>query len=249
MARLFIQFANQSASADAAPVSSFPFCMGVWFRKSGGSSPETLLFFGDKDTFADAYTRLLITKLGKVQADSAHTANVVTTTGVFDDNQWHSCLLAESDTGGFRQLDLYVDGTLIGTDNSSNPGGLSIFGRVAFGRAMGPTPFDSLQGTLAEGFLADVAPSAAQVAAWSRGISARSVFGTSIQGYWPLWGLHSPEIDVSTKGNDLTLVGTSRDTHATVASYTPKWAATQPAIAATGFRRISIDGVVSELPV
>lgn len=246
MARLFFNFLNNSAAVDAAPVSSYPFCMGVWLRKDGGSNLETLMFFGDKDTFIVAYTRLLITKFGNITADSAHTDNVVTTSDAYDDDKWHACLLVERDSGGFRHLDLYVDGTFIGTDMNANPGGVSIFNRVAFGRALGPTPFDSLQGTLAEGFIANVDPTAEQVASWSRGASARHVFGNALKGYWPLWGLHDPEIDVSGQRNDLTLAGTGKNDQAPVAPYTPKWAASLPAANATT-RRISIDGVVIEV--
>jgi len=243
MSRSFLRSLNESALVDVAPVSTYPFCMGVWLKKLGGANAETLMFFGDGAILPDAYTRLQIGKFGSIQAHSAHTGNVVTTPAVYDDGNWHACLLVEKDVGGMRRLELYIDGTLIGTDSSTNTGGLSLFDRVAFGRKMTLAPGDALNGTLAEGFIANIGPTVDQVAAWSRGASARRVFGTALKGYWPLWGLHNPEIDVSSHGNDLTLSGTSKDDHAPVSLYTLKWATSLPATN-LATRRVSIDGVV-----
>ncbi len=248
MARSFNRSSNESALVDVAPVSTYPFCMGVWLRKLGGSNVETLIVFGEKDFFSGAFTRIYIGKFGKIYAHSAHTGNLVVTAGAYDDGNWHACLLVERDSGGLRHVDFYVDGTFIGTASSSNPGGLSIFNRVAFGRRMTPTPGDALDGTLAEGLIADVEPTGEQAAAWSRGVSPRHVFGTAVKGYWPLWGLHSPEIDVSGQQNDLTLSGTATDNHAPVSPYAPKWAASLPKSGATT-RLISIDGVTIRVAI
>ena len=49
-------------------------------------------------------------------------------------------------------------------------------------------------------------------------------------GFWPLWGITSPEPDLSGNKNDATVTEATRFNHPPIMLFTPKWAATMPLI-------------------
>ena len=61
-----------------------------------------------------------------------------------------------------------------------------------------------------------------------RGIGDRFTDPANHSAFWPLFGLDSPEPELSGVGIDATLVGTSKANHPPTTLFTPKWAATIP---------------------
>lgn len=61
-----------------------------------------------------------------------------------------------------------------------------------------------------------------EIIALYRGVRPRRIRPTSIVGGWPLWGAHSPEIDLSGNGNSLAITGAVVANGAPVTLWTPK---------------------------
>ena len=101
-----------------------------------------------------------------------------------------------------------------------------------------------MSGRIAEVALWDVALSAAEVAALASGVTPLHMRPGNLVAYWPVWGLHSPEIDLTSNGNNMTVTGPVKAGHAPVTLYTPKWAATVPLIEAApaATRRVFVVG-------
>ena len=79
-----------------------------------------------------------------------------------------------------------------------------------------------LNGRLAEAAIHTAALSAGEMLALSRGVRPTRVRPQSLAGYWPLWGLSSPEPDLSGSANNGTLHGTSQADHAPLTLFTRK---------------------------
>lgn len=115
---------------------------------------------------------------------------------------------------------LYVNGSVKNISNGSvglpSVSGATVtlgMGEVAENQGGSP---GSIVGTgYADGVFAELAYysdvlSGNEIAALARGISPLSVRPTAITNYWPLWGLHSPEINLVGGASSGTLTGTSQ---------------------------------------
>jgi Concanavalin A-like lectin/glucanases superfamily len=129
---------------------------------------------------------------------------------------------------------LYVDGVASGTSSSS---------------AHAPTLNTGVSGgdqTAAEFTVWNVGLSAGEIAALSAGARTRSIRPLSQLLYWPLYGLSSPEPDLSGNGNNGILTGTSLADHAPVTLCKPGWGTYLAQAAAPSnslFRRANLDGI------
>lgn len=86
-------------------------------------------------------------------------------------------------------------------------------------RAPNDTPFDGL---IAEVAIWNIALNASEIAALARGVSPLLIRRQNLQGYWPIWGVGSPERDYSGKGGHGTVTGTlTAARHAPVAPFVP----------------------------
>jgi hypothetical protein len=68
-----------------------------------------------------------------------------------------------------------------------------------------------------------------------KGLMVKTAPTQVVAGFWPLWGLSSPEPDLSGNRNDGTVTGAVRSNHPPITLFTPKWAATMPWISPTDF--------------
>lgn len=105
----------------------------------------------------------------------------------------------------------YVDGVETASSPSAATGTM---GTNALNLAIGADPeeFAALQassfpGRLAEPAIWNVAASAGEMAALARGVSPLRIRPTALLGYWPLFGVGSPEPDYSGNGNNGTITG------------------------------------------
>jgi hypothetical protein len=133
-------------------------------------------------------------------------------------NTWiHVCLVGN--TAGGSAIELFINGAsyasgTVGTSFSYSAGTLILCsdGGAAFLDAL----VDDLR-------FYTVQLSANEITSIMRGGTPRP---QSYYLHWPLWGLHSPEIDLSGNGRLGTLTGTTRGTiNAPRVLYTPRWAA------------------------
>lgn len=80
-----------------------------------------------------------------------------------------------------------------------------------------------------------------------KGIAFTSKPLTANYRHWPLWGLDSPEPDLSGNGDDGTVTEAIRSNHPPITLFTPKWAAAAPLIeAAVG---VHAGALVSTIPL
>lgn len=224
MARLFVRANNQRFSKDVAPVTAAPFTMAAWFRAVGITQRQALMWLGDKDVTNNNW----VLELAGATAgdpiefrirDASGTTVAATTTG-FSANTWHLAMGREASATDHR---VTIDGGSQGTSSSSkSPIGAD---RIAIGRRMSSSPSDALDGRLAECMLWDVVLTADEETALFNGINPGLIRPTNLKGHWPVWGLHSPEIDLSNQNNALTVGGTgtpAQANHAPVMSFTRK---------------------------
>lgn len=158
-----------------------------------------------------------------------YTYNLSVTGAITDDN-WHH-LLWTGESGAGTMARLFVDGTLLGSvaGSSHSVGNNSYAPVVGNFNAGGSTT--ALKGRLAEmavwtdGFGLNAGDSATPLAyakALAGGAPPWRIRPDLLDWYAPLWGLQSPEPDLSGNANAVTLTGTSQANHAPVTPFTRK---------------------------
>ena len=149
-----------------------------------------------------------------------------TTTG-YSVNTWHHAAGTFTSTTARAA---FIDGGSKGTDTTSIvPANEN---RISIGRWGDSTPGNYMSGRICEVGLWDVVLTDDEISALARGVTPNRVRPANLKGYWPVWGLHSPEIDLSGNGNSLAVTGAVKADHAPVTLYTPKWAASVPLVEA-----------------
>lgn len=76
-----------------------------------------------------------------------------------------------------------------------------------------------MDGSIASAGLWNAALTAKEIAALGQGVSPLYVRPGNLVGYWPLWGVHSPEIDLVGTPHVLTVTGATLGNHAPVVPY------------------------------
>lgn len=124
---------------------------------------------------------------------------------------WHHWLCVFDKSQTTNECDLYLDGVLqTPTNRSSTMNNTDNFANTVLHvmNYNGSSLFAA--GRVAEVALyPGVVLSANEAKALSLGISPRAVQPGVTPYYWPVWGLHSPEIDLSSHGSALTVTGTT----------------------------------------
>lgn len=118
-------------------------------------------------------------------------------------NQWNHIGLVKNGTGA-GALAAYLNGSSqTTTSNGSIANGAE---SLRFG--LNNQGAHGADGRIAQVCIWNVALSAAEVFALSRGASPYTIRPTSLKGFWPLFGVASPEPDLSGNGNPATATGT-----------------------------------------
>lgn len=136
-------------------------------------------------------------------------------------NSWHHMGMTYDGT----TLTGYLDGISQGSSSSLSSIGSPVIGtQIGFGAARPPAgqgvPSDFLNGELAESAVWSACLSTGEMAGLASGVSTSQVRPRSLVGYWPLYGLASPEPDLSGNANNGTLTGTAYVAHAPVSPFT-----------------------------
>lgn len=235
MARNFDGTVSQlEVSDDVALTPSDKITWGIWARPVGaqddfgniirkGISNPSYLLQQNGSNVREYLSQLRIGGVNK-RANAAHTALV--------DEEWH-LFFGRWSSGGVVKLDIYDSSAtkVVDLDGDSATGTIdSNTSSLRFGFESSSASF-RWAGDLAESFLFDVELTDDQLQgfAW-KSVARRLVAPSNLSGYWPIWGLHSPEIDLSGNGNNLTVTSAARANHPPITPFTPKWAATVPLI-------------------
>jgi len=193
MARLFDDASKEYLVYAGIPVTAYPFTMACWFMSdinAGAASNQTLIALSN----TAVWHRLAIfgNVAGdpvRVQTNTSTTGNADTSTG-YSTNVWqHAAGVWASTTS--RTAYLNAGGAV--TDTSSQ-----IFGAVSdtYISAV-DLSVQWMSGRIAEAAIWNVALNATEILALSKGVHPLTVRPDAIAAYWPLFGLDSPEPDLS----------------------------------------------------
>ncbi len=218
MSRAFVAASTQYLELDAALISNVPATLACWFNSDTITATQALLALVDKD---DDNDRLILFAAGATAGDPvlAQTTNltgassVATTSTGYSANTWHHAagvFAANNDRRAF------IDGGSKGTDTTTRTMTGGQIDRVSIGRNGSLTAGSYMSGRIAEAALWSVALSDVEIAALASRVSPRRIRPESLLAYWPLWGLHSPEIDLGTNNRQLTVTGATLANHAPV---------------------------------
>lgn len=136
-------------------------------------------------------------------------------------NQWHHLCITFDGSNVANVPFALVDGV----DQSATmitalpPAGTAIANNypIVFGNDAGPNPYT---GYLAEFGFWNCLLATKELTALSKGIKPNRIRPASLKAYYPLWGLQSPEPDLSGNKNSAVLTGTTRANHAPVNEFT-----------------------------
>ena len=242
-------------SKDAAVITDYPFSMGCWFKAADITSDFPLMWIGDKDSgnhFCYLAARgdiggnpvRAFTHFYEVTPEGA-AARACDSSSGYSADTWHHALGVFTNN---LSRTCYLDG---GSSNetTSQAADISQHDRTAIGAHRDSSPtYNSAEVLIAEAAYWSASLNASEAAALGAGISPRQIRPQSLVAYYPLWGTHSPEIDLTSGGNSLTVTGATKANHAPVVPYSRKWwpgsslaSVSSVSIALTGTVTASID--------
>lgn len=243
MARLFASASSQSAASGSAPVTAYPFSMGIWFRSSDTTNLQQLLGVG-VDGSNNNYWNLFAAgqRPGDpvmFQTRTTSNGDAISTTG-YSANTWHHAMgVATSATSRAVFLD--------GGGKATNGTNLTPSGVDSARLSKRGDGANYLNGRLAEGAVWNTNLSDAEVLALARGVSPLRIRAGNLVAYWPLYGAASPEPDYGGTANNMTLANSP-----TQADHAPAlqlhwgfdlgWQGNFATAAATFRRRIIVSG-------
>jgi len=220
MSRLFDDASSQYLTVASAPVTAVPLTMACWFRSDDATISQRLLELHNSGVSGDNFS---LSAQGATAGDpvafasttTAGGGSVANTTTGYSANTWHH---ACGVTSAVNDRAVYIDGGSKGTNTGSKtPSGINSFN---VGRRGGTSPGVYFSGRVAEVGIWNVALSDVEVAALARGIAPPYIQPAALVGYWPVWGLHSPEIDLTPNNRTLTVTGATLADHAPVGLFT-----------------------------
>lgn len=248
MARNFDHTVPQFGEVTAAPVLFVPITISCWvrFTLKPSSGKRAFTYYGDTGSSSSLFA-FYIDSGGKLHAWASFVGVDIATAGDFSDGLWHHCAWGMHEGGGMFPFKhrFWVDGVQEGL-SATSAGGFSFFDTVAVGELRDSTPGSPFSGDVAEYGIIAQQSLLNRMVTLSKGVNLRHVYGTDLKFHAPLWGLSSPEPDLSGAGKDLVLTGgPTRTNHPPVVPFTPKWAATAPVIeTGASTRRVYLDDVL-----
>lgn len=224
MARGFVRASSQYLQRSSAVISSPPFTMACWFYSDDLTVAQTLIEVGE--SIVDNRHDLILAgtvggdPLRARSVDDATSGSASSSVG-YSANTWqHACGVWSASNNRV----VYLNGGNSGSNTTSVvPESLD---KTAVGRRTSGA--DYMSGRIAEVAIWSAALTAVEVAALARGISPPYVRPTNLVDYWPLWGLHSPEIDLTANNRTLTVTGATAANHAPTQPFSHRrWMAAQ----------------------
>lgn len=233
MARLFDDGSSEYGVALAAPVSVEPFTLACWAWSDDltiGQTPLALGGSGGTPLYEIHWAGNQADDLIRAWArDDASASGYAKTATGYSANTWHhTCAVFAATNARYS----YIDGGSKGTNVTGL--GACTLDRSAVGCLYRGSAAVFFSGVVAWASIWNAALNDAEVAILASGVLPWKIRPANLLACWPLWGLHSPEIDLLGTYN-LTLTGTVRADGPPVAPFSsrfwggiPTWAAAAP---------------------
>lgn len=203
--------AGQNLSAGLAVVTAAPFTFACWFN-AATTSEQPLFSISDGTNASSLFLVELFSS--KVGVQAATGANEALTSTTFPMGSWNHAAAVFASASS-RSAYLNGGGKVTKTTTATPTGMTNTW--LAKDRSSG------YAGILAEAGIWNVALTDAEITALAQGALPRAIRPQSLVGYWPLYGLSSPEPDLSGGRHNMSLTGTpTQANHAPVSMFTPK---------------------------
>lgn len=179
--------------------------LAAWIRPDAVVSRAIIAKYDNAGTQA---TKQYMLDLGSgsvivMRVDDGAGEDVAVGTTVLTAGSWYAVAGVKNGTGA-DALKVYLNGTQEASATSNRTIQNTATG-VTIGRyADAGGAFD---GRIAEAGVWNVALTAAEIAALAKGVSPLLVHPGNLKGYWPIWGIASPEADLSGNANNPTING------------------------------------------
>jgi hypothetical protein len=217
VARLFDDTNTDFLEHAGAVLTGVPITLAAWFRTDTATASQDLVCLVDKGANSNFRLNLGGNAAGdpvRAVVNAGGTPSLAATSTGYTVNTWHHAAAVFSATNARAA---YIDGGSKGTNSDSVvPSGIDT---TAIGYLPALVSQAYLSGRIAEVAIWNVALSDAEVAALARGLAPLYVQPGALVGYWPLWGLHSPEIDLTVNNRQMTVDGAVAADHAPVAPF------------------------------
>lgn len=232
MARLFTDASNHYLEIDSPVITEVPFTAAGWFRPTDGHN-GCIWSVVDKDA-NNAMFAMLITSGGfaEVRTRASTTSDASgTTTNSYTVGAWnHLAIVCTSAT--LREVYLNGDVANKGTSTTSKtPAGID---RTSIGRIGRLSPVLPFNGRIEHVTCWNAALSLSELAVLAGGVHPARIRPSNIVGRWPVWGLHSPEIDLAAGLYPLTVTGATLAEGAPVRPFGSRFWGSYPVIEAAG---------------
>jgi hypothetical protein len=190
-----------STIPDASPPTTF----GAWARLDNTTGVQTVMVLGSGSA-NNHFERLQTSGTAlRIRSSAGSTGTNTTSSGTVSASTWHHCTAVITSTSSRT---VYLDGANAVTATATRAPTLTLMGLAASVRSS--SPIQHLDGRVSHGFFYDAALTADEVAALALGASPLLVRRGNLQGFWPVWGIDSPETDYT--GTTAMTVGGSPTT-------------------------------------
>jgi len=224
MSRVFAAGSSEQAVVDSTPVTAAPITVACWARctDTGSNFGRRVVGIGDKDVtnhnWGLRFSDVLGTQTIRWAAIGGGSEAVASASGNWVNNTWHHVAGVEaSSTSRFA----YLDGA-VGSENTTSisPSGAD---RVSIGviAESAPNAAEYFTGDIAEVGIWDVALTAAEILALSKGVLPKYIRPANLVFYAPM-GRDDTAVRDLVGGLSLTLTGTSASAHPRVFRKRPR---------------------------
>ena len=221
MARSFASASIQYGRTSDVPIGAYPATISAWFKASSATSAAFRAVVGGGHNLNSIHNVILgVTTAGDafLQTQSGGSAVTIIGTDVITANVWY--LLSVVFVTG-SSVTLYLNTTAYA--GSAVLTGWPAVVDMSIGAVDLAGNSGLFDGSIAEVGMWSTNLSAAEIGALSRGVSPNQIRRNSLAVYWPLYGINSPEIDLSSRGDKLTLTNAPpAANHAPVGRYAPQ---------------------------
>lgn len=186
MARVFDASSSQYIAVTASPVVTLPISVSLWIKIDDNPPGEQCAFYYGDSSTGNHWLTIEVNSSGQIRGWGRDTGVSVTTATDYVDGTWHNVVIAYYVAATLSTLQLYVDGNLIGTNDSVNSSLIGNFDVVAVGMRRDSSPTAPITGTIAELSIYDSQLGQTEASILAAGFSSLFVAPESLVLYTPL---------------------------------------------------------------
>lgn len=220
MARKFVSASNQTGTATSAGL-TYPFTLAHWFNIStlSGANQNMAMLYPSGASTNDNIGTGIDGSTGQAEvfcSDNLTNYTVTPIGAALSTGVWHHIAFVGTSS---TNRNGYLDGSATPITNLANI--TAAQDTLAVGDFAGGS--GALDGLLADVAIWNVDLTAGEINALASGMPPYLIRPSALIGYWPMWGLASPEPDLSGNKRNITLANAPpRANHAPVTLWTPK---------------------------